>query len=38
MTENVFESINNAIEIASGGEIILHGEETIFSLGNIFTV
>ncbi|MFO7795774.1 MAG: hypothetical protein ACQERB_07675 [Promethearchaeati archaeon] len=38
MTENVFESINNAIEIASGGEIILQGEETIFSLGNIFTV
>jgi len=38
MTENVLESINNAVEIASGGEIILEGEETIFSLGNIFTV
>jgi hypothetical protein len=38
MMENVFESINNAFEIASGGGIMLDGDETMFSLGNVFSV
>jgi len=38
MMDSVLEGINSAIEIASGGEIILEAEDTIYSTGNLFEI
>jgi len=38
MMNRVLEGINNAVEIASGGEIILDIEGTIYETGNIFNI
>lgn len=38
MMDNIFESVNNAVEIASGGDITLEEDETMFTLGNIFSI
>ncbi|MFX0106517.1 MAG: hypothetical protein ACFE75_13665, partial [Candidatus Hodarchaeota archaeon] len=36
MMNRVLEGINNAVEIASGGQINLGLEDTIYSTGNVF--
>jgi hypothetical protein len=36
--KRVLEGINYGIEIASGGQIILDLDDTIFNLGNIFDI
>jgi hypothetical protein len=38
MMKRVLEGINYGIEIASGGQIILDLDDTIFNLGNIFDI
>lgn len=38
MMDTVLEGINSAIKIASGGEIILEREDTIYNTGNLFEV
>jgi hypothetical protein len=38
LMHRVLEAINNAIKIASGGEIVLDLDDTIYSTGNLFEV
>ena len=38
MMTRVLEGINNAVKIASGGEIILELDGTIYSTGNLFEI
>ena len=38
LMHRVLEAINNAIKIASGGEIILDVDDTIYSTGHLFEV
>lgn len=38
MMHRTLEGINNAVEIASGGQIILDLDSTIYNTGNIFEI
>ncbi|TFG24449.1 MAG: hypothetical protein EU533_02115 [Promethearchaeota archaeon] len=38
MMDAVLEGINSAIKIASGGEIVLERDDTIYSTGNLFEI